>query len=184
MASGPVVLLPKNGSGPPNKALRLTASLLGVFPLAFRVGPGKSGQKEKHKIYLNTVTLIGFIGSEPDSRQTKDNKTFTVLSLATKTSWKNKQIGEWESRTEWHRGVVFGPLAAFAATLKRGAHVQIQGELRSREYEKPLEGKKKIMVQHRVWEIHVTSILKLDRAGRLDETAPREDQIEDSEVAQ
>lgn len=135
-------------------------------------------------MYLNTVTLIGFIGGEPDRRQAKNNSTFTVLSLATKTSWKNKQTGEWESRTEWHRGIVFGPLAEFAATLKRGAHVQIQGELRSREYDKPLEGKKKITVRQSVWEIHVTSILKLDRAERLDETAVGEAQIEDQEVAQ
>ena len=78
-------------------------------------------------MYLNTVTLIGFLGGDPDRRQTKNNNTFTVLSLATKASWKNKQSGEWESRTEWHRGIVFGPLADFAATLKKGAHVQIQG---------------------------------------------------------
>lgn len=58
---------------------------------------------------------------------------------------RNKQTGEWESRTEWHRGIVFGP-AEFAATLKRGAHVQIQGELRSRKYDKPLAGKKKIKI--------------------------------------
>jgi single-strand DNA-binding protein len=94
-------------------------------------------------MYLNTVTLIGFIGSEPDRRQTKNNNTFTVLSLATKASWKNKKTGEWESRTEWHRAVVFGPLADFAATLKRGAHVQIQGELRSREYESRWKAKRK-----------------------------------------
>ncbi len=135
-------------------------------------------------MYLNTVTLIGFIGTEPDRRQTKNNNPFTVLSLATKTSWKNKQSGEWESRAEWHRGIVFGPLADFAATLKRGAHVQLQGELRSREYEKPLEGQKKIMVQHRIWEIHVSSILKLDRAERLDESAAEQAPIEDPEVAQ
>jgi single-strand DNA-binding protein len=134
-------------------------------------------------MFLNTITLIGFLGGDPDRRQSKNNNTFTVLSLATKTSWKNKQTGEWESRTEWHRGIVFGPLADFAATLKRGAHVQIQGELRSREYEKPLEGKKKIMVKHRIWEIHVTSILKLDRAERVDETVADQAQIEDPEVA-
>jgi single-strand DNA-binding protein len=135
-------------------------------------------------MYLNTVTLIGFLGDDPDRRQTKNNNPFTALSLATKTSWKNKQTGEWESRTEWHRGIVFGPLAEFAATLKRGAHVQIQGELRSRTYEKPLEGKKKITVQHRIWEIHVSSILKLDRAERLDEITAEQAPIEDPEVAQ
>jgi single-strand DNA-binding protein len=134
-------------------------------------------------MYLNTVTLIGFLGGDPDRRQTKNNNTFTVLSLATKASWKNKQSGEWESRTEWHRGIVFGPLADFAATLKKGAHVQLEGELRSREYEKPLEGKKKVTVKQRIWEIHITSILKLDRAERAEETAPEQKQIEDPEVA-
>jgi len=74
-------------------------------------------------MYSNTVTLIGFLGGDPDRRQTKNNNTFTVLSMATKASWKNKQSGKWESRTEWHRGIVFGPLADFAATLKKGAHL-------------------------------------------------------------
>ncbi len=135
-------------------------------------------------MYLNTVTLIGFLGGDADRRQMKNNNTFTVLSLATKRSWKNKETGEWASRTEWHRGLVYGPLGDFAATLKKGAHVQIQGELRSREYEKPLEGKKKIVVKQRIWEIHVTSILKLDRAERLDETTLHEREVEESEVAQ
>lgn len=136
-------------------------------------------------MYSNTVTLIGFLGGDPDRRETKNNNAFTVLSLATKTSWKNKQSGEWESRTEWHRAIAYGKLAEFAATLKKGAHVQIQGELRSREYEKALEGKKKATVKQRIWEIQVSSLLKLDRAQRSDEpgvtAAPA---AEDTEVAQ
>jgi single-strand DNA-binding protein len=134
-------------------------------------------------MYSNTVTLIGFLGGDPDRRQTKNNNSFTVLSLATKTSWKNKQTGEWESRTEWHRAIAYGSLADFAATLKKGAHIQIQGELRSREYEKALEGKKKATVKQRIWEIQVSSILKLDRAQRSDEPATPEP-LEDPEVAQ
>ena len=135
-------------------------------------------------MYLNTVTLIGFLGGDPDRRQTKNNNSFTVLSLATKASWKNKQTDEWESRTEWHRGIVFAPaMADFAATLKKGAHVLIQGELRSREYEKPLEGKKKTTVKQRIWEAHITSILKLDRAERVEETAPEQEPVDDPEVA-
>jgi single-strand DNA-binding protein len=134
-------------------------------------------------MYSNTVTLIGFLGGDPDRRQTKNNNSFTVLSLATKTSWKNKQTGEWESRTEWHRAIAYGSLADFAATLKKGAHIQIHGELRSREYEKALEGKKKATVKQRIWEIQVSSILKLDRAQRSDEPATPEP-LEDPEVAQ
>ena len=55
--------------------------------------------------------------------------------MATQCSWKNSH-GAWESRTEWRRCVSFGKLADFAATLKKGAHVQVEGELRDREYEK------------------------------------------------
>ena len=133
-------------------------------------------------MYANTVTLIGFLGSDPDRRETKNNNSFTVLSLATKTSWKNKQTGEWESRTEWHRAISYGSLADFAATLKKGAHVQIQGELRSREYDKPLEGKKKATIKQRIWEIQVNSILKLDRAQRVDEIAGNQEPVEDPEA--
>src|SRR5262249_21779976 len=49
------------------------------------------------------------------------------------TSWKN-DAGTWDSRTEWHRCVAFGALAEFAATLTKGAHVAVEGELRSHEY--------------------------------------------------
>lgn len=110
-------------------------------------------------MYLNNVTLTGFIGGDADTRTTKNNTTFTVFSLATKNSWKDRESGEWISRTEWHRAVVFGRLSAFAATLKKGDHVQIQGQLRTREYSKDAEKKA-------VTEIRVTSILKLDRSHR------------------
>ena len=67
--------------------------------------------------------------------------------------------GDWESRPEWHRCIAFGKLGEFAITLKKGAHVEVEGELRAREYEK--DG-----VSHRVFECRVESILKLDRAAR------------------
>ena len=59
----------------------------------------------------------------------------------------------------------------------------IQGELRSREYDKPLEGKKKATIEQRIWEVHITSILKLDRAERGGETAPEQEPVDDLEVA-
>jgi single-strand DNA-binding protein len=85
--------------------------------------------------------------------------------VATKNSWKDNQ-GEWQSRTEWHRAVVWGEkFADFAATLKKGSHVQIEGPLRSREYQQ--DG-----VTHRVFECKAESILKLDRAEREDAPTP------------
>ena len=109
-------------------------------------------------MYQNKVTLIGFVGSNPEVR-TNDNRSLTTLSLATKSSY--KKDGKYISHTEWHRCVVFGKLAEFAKTLTKGAHIQVEGELRSREYDS-----KKTDSKQRVWEIRVASILKLDRAEK------------------
>ena len=119
-------------------------------------------------MYQNKVTLIGFLGSNPEARTNNPDVSVTTLSLATKSSYKKN--GEYISRTEWHRCVVFGKLSEFAKTLTKGAHVQVEGELRSREYES-----KKTNSKQRVWEIRVSSILKLDRAEK---SAP-EDQDHD-----
>jgi len=119
-------------------------------------------------MYLNKVTLIGFLGSNPEARTNSANVSVTNLSLATKSS--RKKDGRYISHTEWHRCVVFGKLSEFARTLTKGAHIQVEGELRSREYDS-----KKTDTKRRVWEIRVASILKLDRA----EKAAAEDKPED-----
>ena len=120
-------------------------------------------------MYQNKVTLIGFLGGDAEVRA-NDNRSFTTLSLATKSSY--KKDGKYISHTEWHRCVVFGNLSQFAATLKKGAHLQIEGELRSREYDNNKTGTKQT-----VWEIRVDSILKLDRAEKAtsDEGNPGEE---------
>ena len=82
-------------------------------------------------MYLNRITLIGFLGSDAE-KKVSNTTNIAVFSLATQTSWKN-DAGTWESRTEWHRCVAFGKLAEFAATLTKGAHVAVEGELRSHE---------------------------------------------------
>ncbi len=115
-------------------------------------------------MYQNKVTLIGFLGRNAEVRS-NNNRSFTTLSLATKSSYKKDD--KYISHTEWHRCVVFGNLSEFAKTLTKGAHIQVEGELRSREYEN-----KKKDTKQRVWEIRVASILKLDRA----EKAAQEDQ--------
>ena len=116
-------------------------------------------------MYQNKVNLIGFLGSDAEVRSA-NNRNFTTLSLATKSSYKDKKSGEYVSHTEWHRCVVFGKLSEFASTLKKGAHIQVEGELRSREYDS-----KKTDTKLRIWEIKVDSILKLDRAEKA---APEE----------
>jgi single-strand DNA-binding protein len=111
-------------------------------------------------MYSNRLSLIGFLGQDATAH-TANNAQFTVLSLATKSSYKDKKTGEYNGHTEWHRCIVWGKLADYAKTLKKGAHLAIEGELRSRE-----RADKKTGQKQRVWEVRVNSILKLDRAEK------------------
>lgn len=121
-------------------------------------------------MYQNRISLIGFTGKDAQTRTTSKQTLYSMLSLATKSSYKDKQSGEYVSRTEWHRIVVWGKLGEFASSLKKGAHLLIEGELRSRTY----TDKKNENLKRRVWEVRATSILKLDRA----EQARPEDGVE------
>lgn len=128
-------------------------------------------------MYLNRATLIGYLGNDAEVRNGKNNQKFTTFSVATKTSYKDKESGEYVSHTEWHRCIVFGKFGEFAATLKKGAHVQVEGEIRHTEYT-PKKAKKPV----RTDSIRVTSILKLDRAEKasadeqeFDEMPPEEE---------
>jgi single-strand DNA-binding protein len=124
----------------------------------------------------NKVNLIGFIGNDAEVH-TANERNFTTFSLATKSSYKDKKSDEYVSHTEWHRCVVFSRLSEFAGTLTKGTHVQLEGELRSREYIPKDAGSKskKAEPKQRIWEIRVGSILKLDRAEK---SAPEEQEQE------
>ena len=128
-------------------------------------------------MYSNKVTLIGFLGNDAEVR-TNNDRSLTTLSLATKSSY--KKDGKYIEHTEWHRCVVFGKLGEFAATLKKGAHIQVEGELRSRKY-LPAKGGKKQPDEKTIWEIRVNSILKLDRAQKA--AAEDEDESTEEEAA-
>ena len=122
-------------------------------------------------MYQNKVTLLGFLGSDAEVR-TANNRSFTTFSLATKSSYEDKNSNQYISRTELHLCVVFGKLSEFAKMLTKDAHVQVEGELRSREY-----ASKKTETEQRIWEIRVGTILKLDRA----EKSLPEEQAQDEE---
>jgi single-strand DNA-binding protein len=86
----------------------------------------------------------------------------TVLSLATKRFWKNRETGANESETTWHRCVVFGRTAEYAATLKKGAHLQIVGEIQTRSFV-GRDGAKKS-----VTEIRAHRVARLDRVAHAE----------------
>jgi single-strand DNA-binding protein len=138
--------------------------------------PEANGQNKEKRMYLNRITLIGFIGSDAE-RKAANATNIAAFSLATKTSWKN-DAGSWESRTEWHRCVAFGKLADFAGSLTKGAHIAIEGELRSREYQRELTvGTQKTTLTQRVWEIRVDSVLKLDRAAKREASEESHEEV-------
>ena len=86
---------------------------------------------------LNKVMLIGNLGADPIIRQTQDGKKLAQLSLATSESWKDKNTGQQQDRTDWHRVVFFGRLAEIAGQyLKKGSKVYIEGSLRTRTWDK------------------------------------------------
>jgi single-strand DNA-binding protein len=125
-------------------------------------------KKEKSKMsYMNSVALIGFVGADPEQRQSRKNGSkVTVLSVATQRSWKNAQ-DEWSSKTEWHRICIFRPrLAEYILTaVKKGAHVLIQGSLISSTYERPSgKSKKSATNMFTSWSIRADVVRKLDRA--------------------
>jgi len=118
-------------------------------------------------MYFNRVTLIGYLSIDPEARATKEGNDYVVLMLVTKRSWKDAS-GAWQSRSDCHRCTVWGKNAVrFASQLKKGAHVQIEGELRSREYEK--DG-----IAHHVVEIRPESILKIHSAWGHTEAHPQD----------
>ena len=86
---------------------------------------------------INKVTLIGNCGADPETRYMPSGGAVTNLTIATSETWKDKQTGQPQERTEWHRVVFFNRLAEIAGEyLKKGSKVYIEGSLRTREWEK------------------------------------------------
>jgi len=85
---------------------------------------------------INKVILIGNLGNDPDVRYTASGAAVSNISLATTDSWKDKETGEQQDRTEWHRVVFFNRLAEIVAEyLKKGSQVYIGGRLQTRKWQ-------------------------------------------------
>jgi len=84
---------------------------------------------------INKVILVGNLGADPETRYTANGGAITNIRLATSEAWKDKQTGENQERTEWHRVVLFGKLGEIAGEyLKKGRQVYIEGSLRTNKY--------------------------------------------------
>jgi single-strand DNA-binding protein len=79
--------------------------------------------------------LIGNLGADPEVRYGASGGAITNVRLATAESWRDKETGDQQERTEWHRVVFFGRLAEIAAEyLKKGSQVYVEGSIRSRKW--------------------------------------------------
>lgn len=85
---------------------------------------------------VNKVILIGHLGADPEIRYMPSGEAVANLRVATNETWKDRQTGEQQERTEWHRVVLFGRLAEIAGEyLKKGRQVYIEGSLRTRKWQ-------------------------------------------------
>ena len=85
---------------------------------------------------INKVILVGNLGADPDTRYMPSGSAVTNISVATTKSWKDKNSGDQQERTEWHRVAFFGRLAEISAEyLRKGSQVYIEGELRTRKWQ-------------------------------------------------
>ena len=85
---------------------------------------------------INKVILVGNLGQDPEIKYTAGGAAVTTLSIATSDSWKDKDSGMDQERTEWHRVVLWRRLAEIAGEyLKKGSKVYIEGQLQTRKWE-------------------------------------------------
>ena len=85
---------------------------------------------------INKVILVGNLGQDPEVKYTAGGAAVTTLSLATSESWKDKDTGTDQEKTEWHRVVLWRRLAEIAGEyLKKGSKVYIEGQLQTRKWE-------------------------------------------------
>ncbi len=85
---------------------------------------------------VNKVILVGNVGGDPEVRYMPSGGAVTNLTLATSETWKDKQTGQPQERTEWHRVVFFNRLAEIAGEyVRKGSKLYIEGSLRTRQWE-------------------------------------------------
>ncbi|WP_085627041.1 single-stranded DNA-binding protein [Vibrio parahaemolyticus] len=115
----------------------------------------------------NQVTLIGYVGAEPETRAYPSGDLVTSISLATSEKWRDRQSNELKEHTEWHR-VVFRDRGGFKLGLRakdliqKGAKLFVQGPQRTRSWEK--DG-----IKHRLTEVDADEFLLLDSVNKASE---------------
>lgn len=118
---------------------------------------------------INKVILIGNIGADPEVRYMPNGNAVATISLATTDAWKDKQTGEKQERTEWHRVVCFNRLGEIVGEyVRKGSKLYIEGSLRTRKWQDQ-QGQDKYTT-----EIVASEIQMLDGKGQMHSNPPEE----------
>ena len=97
---------------------------------------------------INKVILLGNLGADPEIRYTAGGDAVATVSIATSSSWNDKQSGEKREKTEWHRVVFFRRLAEIVGEyLKKGSSIYVEGQLQTNSYEDKNTGERKFSTQ-------------------------------------
>lgn len=120
---------------------------------------------------INKVILVGNVGQDPETRYMPNGNAVTNLSLATSETWKDKNTGEQQERTEWHRVTFYQRLAEIVAEyVKKGSKLYVEGRLQTRSWEQ--DGVKKYAT-----DIIANEMQMLDsRGGSSDSYTPNQSQ--------
>ncbi|MGB8326263.1 MAG: single-stranded DNA-binding protein [Steroidobacteraceae bacterium] len=101
-----------------------------------RIGAQADGKGRAMSRGINKVILVGHLGADPETRALPSGTTVANIRVATSESWKDKQSGDQQERTEWHNVAMFGRLGEIAAEyLRKGSQVYIEGRLRTRKWQ-------------------------------------------------
>jgi len=85
---------------------------------------------------INKAIIVGSLGQDPDMKYTSGGAAIANISVATSESWKDKESGEKQEKTEWHRIVFFGKLAEIVGQyLKKGSQVYVEGKIQTRKWQ-------------------------------------------------
>ena len=85
---------------------------------------------------VNKVVIVGTLGKDPEIRYADNGNAVVNISVATNESWKDRETGEAQQRTEWHRIVIFGKLGEIASTyLKKGSQAYFEGKIKTSKWQ-------------------------------------------------
>jgi single-strand DNA-binding protein len=145
--------------------------------------PKQRAERRNFQVNLNQLSIIGFLGKDAEQKSLQNGTSVVKFSVATKRSWKDTN-DEWQERTQWHQVVGFGDgFAKLAERLAKGAHVFVQGELTTREYDRTIKvpnGKK--VIEHQMKQLVVE--LKADTIRILDRSSNGEREAAEPQTAE